>query len=61
MRSGWWERAARGSLGKRDMLHNAACPEMRVDPETFRVYVDGELATCAPASELPLTQRYLLR
>ena len=54
---------ARGTreLGKRDMLHNAACPEMRVDPETFRVYVDGELATCAPASELPLTQRYLLR
>ena len=42
-------------------LHNTACPEMRVDPQTFDVFVDGELATCAPAERLPLTQRYMLR
>ncbi len=48
-------------LRKSDMLHNTACPEMRVDPATFEVFVDGELASCEPAEELPLTQRYMLR
>ena len=54
---------ARGTrkLGKQHMLRNAACPEISVDPQTFDVSVDGELASCAPASELPLTQRYMLR
>ena len=54
---------ARGTRGitKADMLHNSALPEMRVDPQTFDVYVDGEIATCEPASELPLAQRYMLR
>ena len=33
----------------------------RVDPQTFDVFVDGELATCEPARELPLGQRYMLR
>jgi urease subunit alpha len=49
------------SLSKRDMLRNDACPHMRVDPQTFDVFVDGVLATCEPASRLPLTQRYMLR
>ena len=48
-------------LTKADMLHNDACPDIRVDPQTFDVYVDGALATCAPATELPLAQRYMLR
>ena len=48
-------------LTKRDMLHNDACPQIRVNPETFEVFVDGELATCEPATVLPLTQRYMLR
>lgn len=48
-------------LTKKDMLRNDYLPEMRVDPETFDVYVDGEIATCAPARELPLAQRYMLR
>ena len=48
-------------LNKSHMLHNDACPEMRVDAQTFDVYVDGELATCEPAATLPLTQRYMLR
>src|SRR5688572_28701026 len=54
---------ARGTraLGKRDMLHNDACPKVTVDPQTFNVYVDGQLATCEPASVLPLAQRYMLR
>ena len=48
-------------LAKGHMLHNDACPEVSVDPETFEVRVDGELATCEPADELPLAQRYMLR
>ena len=48
-------------LRKADMLRNDACPDMRVDPQTFDVYVDGALATCAPAAELPLARRYMLR
>ena len=54
---------ARGTrqLRKNDMLHNDTCPDIRVDPATFEVFVDGELATCEPATELPLAQRYMLR
>ena len=54
---------AQGTRGlkKSDMLHNDALPNIRVDPQTFDVFVDGELATCAPATELPLAQRYMLR
>jgi urease subunit alpha len=43
------------------MLHNNICPDIRVDPQTFDVFVDGKLATCEPATELPLAQRYMLR
>lgn len=54
---------ARGTrtLTKADMLWNDLCPEIRVDPQTFEVFVDGQLATCEPARTLPLTQRYMLR
>jgi urease subunit alpha len=49
------------ALKKSDMLHNDACPNIRVDPQTFDVFVDGELATCEPSTELPLARRYMLR
>jgi urease subunit alpha len=48
-------------LSKQHMLHNSACPDIDVDPQTFDVFVDGQLAYCEPAKELPLTQRYMLR
>lgn len=48
-------------LSKADMLHNTACPNVTVDPQTFEVFVDGELATCEPAETLPLAQLYMLR
>jgi urease subunit alpha len=35
-------------------------PDLRIDPETYEVHADGELLTCEPAVELPLTQRYYL-
>ncbi len=54
---------ARGTrkLNKRHMMHNDACPKVEVNPQTFDVTVDGELATCEPAQSLPLAQRYMLR
>ncbi|GDY11615.1 urease subunit alpha [Planctomycetota bacterium] len=52
-------RRCRG-IGKRDMKNNDALPVITVDPETYRVTADGVHLTCAPASKLPLTQRYFL-
>ncbi len=48
------------SLGKQDMVHNDALPAIEVNPDTYEVRVDGELATCSPAEVLPLAQRYFL-
>jgi len=48
------------TLGKKDMLHNSALPNIEVDPETYQVHADGELLACEPAASLPLTQRYFL-
>jgi urease subunit alpha len=48
------------AIGKKDMIHNASTPLIEVDPETYEVRADGELLTCEPASELPLTQRHFL-
>ena len=36
-------------LGKADMPENTALPEIRVEPDTFRVWVDGEEIEPAPA------------
>ena len=47
-------------IGKADMQLNATTPHIEVDPETYEVRADGELLTCAPATELPLAQRYFL-
>ncbi|WP_432502532.1 urease subunit alpha [Kineococcus arenarius] len=47
-------------VGKAQMVHNDALPDIRVDPETFAITVDGELIVPAPAAELPLAQRYQL-
>ena len=45
---------------KLDMPNNGALPEIRVDPETFVVSVDGEPVHPQPAEWLPLAQRYSL-
>ena len=42
------------------MIHNAALPDIEVDPETYEVRADGVLLTCEPATVLPLAQRYFL-
>jgi urease subunit alpha len=48
------------ALTKADMPLNDARPDIRVEPDTFRVWVDGEEIVPAPAGELPLAQRYEL-
>ncbi|WP_020670029.1 urease subunit alpha [Amycolatopsis nigrescens] len=45
---------------KADMVNNDALPDVRVDPDSFAVHVDGELIEPRPATELPLAQRYFL-
>ncbi|WP_116449338.1 urease subunit alpha [Blastococcus litoris] len=47
-------------LGKADMPQNTALPDIRVDPGTFTVSVDGEVWEPEPVSELPMAQRYFL-
>ena len=47
-------------IGKADMRLNDRTGDIRVDPETYRVTVDGERITCEAARELPLTQKYFL-
>jgi urease subunit alpha len=47
-------------VGKADMPLNDALPEIKVDPDTFTVSVDGDEVEPAPASVLPMAQRYFL-
>ncbi len=55
--------ATRGTRGltKRDMLLNDALPAISVDPETYRVEIDGELATCDPLASVPFGRLYVLK
>ena len=46
--------------GKADMINNDALPDVRVEPDTFTVRIDGAVIEEAPATELPLAQRYFL-
>jgi urease subunit alpha len=48
------------AIGKKDMKRNSATPEIRVDPDTYQVWVDGEKVGSEPAQTLPMTQRYFL-
>lgn len=48
------------NLTKSDLKYNGATPDIEVDPETYRVTVDGEDITCEPSDLLPMAQRYFL-
>jgi len=48
------------SVRKRDLILNDALPVIEVDAQTYEVRADGQLLTCAPATVLPLAQRYFL-
>ncbi len=48
------------SIGKQHMVRNSRIPDIQVDPETFKVSVDGEITTIEPAKELPLTRLFFM-
>ena len=48
------------NIKKKDMKRNDLTPNIHIDPETYRVTVDGEPLTCEPAAKLPLAQLYHL-
>ncbi|MFC5889610.1 urease subunit alpha [Kitasatospora aburaviensis] len=48
------------TVGKQHMVRNDALPDIQVDPETYRVTLDGEPATIEPARELPLNHLFYL-
>lgn len=48
------------SVKKSDMKLNGATPKITVSPENYKVYADGALLDCEPATSLPLAQRYFL-
>jgi urease subunit alpha len=48
------------NVTKADMVNNDALPSIEVDPESFEIRIDGERVEPAPATELPLAQRYSL-
>jgi len=48
------------SVAKAHMVNNAATPEIRVDPDSFEVWIDGEAIEQSPVEELPMAQRYFL-
>ena len=48
------------AVAKADMPQNAATPDIRVDPETFTVTIDGSVVDPDPVRELPMAQRYFL-
>jgi urease subunit alpha len=57
-----WTEPVRGcrTIGKAQMLRNDATPEIRVDPETYQVSVDGKPATVQAAEEVAMSQLYYI-
>ena len=55
-----WVEPVRGcrTVGKAQMVRNDAMPDIRVDPETYQVSVDGKPATVEAADEVAMAQLY---
>ncbi|MCV7057888.1 urease subunit alpha [Mycolicibacterium gilvum] len=55
--------ACRGAraLTKADLLHNDHLPDIRIEPDTYRVTVDGQPCVSTPMTEVPLGRRYTLK
>jgi urease subunit alpha len=47
-------------LTKASLPNNTALPDIRVDPDSFAVAIDGEVIAEQPAEVLPMAQRYFL-
>ncbi|MDM1543563.1 urease subunit alpha [Empedobacter sp. 189-2] len=48
------------NIGKKDLIHNDKTPNIEVNAENYKVYVDGEYITCEPSEVVPLAQLYYL-
>jgi urease subunit alpha len=49
------------ALTKADLLHNDYLPQIRIDPDTYRVEVDGQVCDSVPMQEVPLGRRYSIK
>jgi urease subunit alpha len=49
------------ALSKADLLHNDYLPQISIDPDTYRVEVDGEICQSVPMLTVPLGRRYSLK
>lgn len=49
------------TVNKKDMLFNDYLPNISIDPETYRVDIDGREITADAARSVPLSQLYYLR
>jgi urease subunit alpha len=47
-------------LSSSDMVRNDALPEVKVDSDSFQVRIDDQPVEVTPATEVPLSRRYLL-
>ncbi|GAA2725044.1 urease subunit alpha [Cellulomonas aerilata] len=45
-------------VGKAQMVLNDALPRIDIDPETFRIAIDGDVVEPAPVDRLPMAQLY---
>jgi urease subunit alpha len=48
------------NISKNNMIFNNLTPKIEVDYKNYEVRANGELLTCDPSKELPLSQRYFL-
>lgn len=48
------------TVGKKDMIHNDAAPNIEINPENYEVSVDGKVISCEPLEVVPLAQLYFL-
>ena len=48
------------AINKLDLKLNNKLPNISVDPQTYEVFSNGELLTCEPLDEVPMSQRYFL-
>jgi urease subunit alpha len=47
-------------IGKKNMLYNNLVPKIEIDPETYKVTVNGKLATTEPSQKLSMARLYYL-
>lgn len=49
------------ALTKADLLHNDYLPDITIEPDTYRVFIDGQLCRSTPMTTVPLGRRYTLK